>query len=198
MATTHGPHILVFDVEATGGNVMEHQIVAVGAALIDVVSARTVWAEQRFVRRALLTAWEPRCQIEFWSTPQAQAVLCLTDAPDALDFEELAAWVAGTIRTAYDASSGVLELATDNPVFDGTFLDVLLTRHGLRPLKYTIEGRYLSVLDTDSFETGVTAARRPQKLDLKVDAPPHDHMPAHDAVHIGMRHIAVLAAVQGV
>jgi len=192
--------LMVLDVEATGGDILKHQVVAVGFALVDLRTRRLLANEERVVAAAYLTSWEPRCVSEFWSKHAgAQALLAATRTGRGVAPAEVAAWLHAAVVGAHAAATAegcTLLLGSDNLSFDLGFLDVLLSRHDLPSCKHSVDSVYLGERDVDSYADGAQEALG-RGIDVDTsDLPPHDHWPKNDAAHTALHHAALCALVE--
>lgn len=212
--------VLAFDIERSGGRVMDDTI-AIGASVVD-----EHFHELDFLflpayypqNTRCPTKFEPRCWNEFWVKHQPTlATLEYKGQLSKHQREEEMIKEFHAFRAKWEAyadAKGIeYLLVSDNPIFDGGFINDLLYKHmpNVLPIPYRASTqKYDSFLDTHSEQRGLLFSVDPshtknwgvtRRIGEIYDVPAvkkrHDHNPANDAYTIAHEQQVLFAIQEG-
>lgn len=197
--------VLAFDIERSGARA-EHDTIGIGASVV-LPDFREV--DHLFLPGflPLETTWEKRCYDEFWSKNldvlnkikyQGTLTKRQRQREMVVTFQQFRAkW-----EIKCHAHGAKLHLVSDNNVYDGGFINVLIEEHTKQlPIPYSASEpqRYGAFFETHSEQRGLLAVVDPsftknwgftKRIEELYDVPPfphdysHDHDPRHDAYTI--------------
>lgn len=205
-------HIIALDIEASGQNVWENDVLAIGGAVVSVCEGTIVssfFAVHESVSTipsppAILPRWDPATFTGFWMNPEKGAgqmpitrLQALAASTTPATHAEMANALAAWLRNAFSRFPDAV-IVVDTVSFDTTFLNVLLARYTDMDNLLYARGKYRVVRDLTSWAYGLTGRSFARAKGGAVDqacarlgiTPPdssmHDHNPMHDAVYIGL------------
>lgn len=194
--------VLAFDIERSGGT-SEHDTLAIGASVVD--------SELRELDHLFLPAYFPgetrfesRCYREFWSKNLDILAQLQYKGPKSREEREAEMIIEFMqFRNKWEQHceqhGKKLELVTDNNVYDGGFINLLIYKHlpSQLPIPYSTTGKYSPFFETHSQQRGLLlaldpnfksdwglSARLEQLFALPSPSEKHDHLPHHDACTI--------------
>jgi hypothetical protein len=200
-------HVVAIDVEATGGNVLEHWMPEFAGSLWRVGDQSPSKTFYRCLEAPPGTTWCPATREQFWEnkekgfdgkTPlealtERQKASKLCDPIEAM--HEFVAWMR--VIEASKADDDEVMIVFDTTGFDAAWMAVYLARAGYAGLE-TIFGQYRPLRDTNSFYFGMGWNMRKwgsegvalealgvKELPQWVTQYAHNHDPQSDANEIG-------------
>lgn len=201
--------IYSIDVETTGSNLEQNELVAYGYCVGDFEG--NVLEKGRFSFEFDEKKCEPRCMEEYWSRPLQKEQL-KQFKEDALDPKVAMEKVVQTLDK-YEKDNNVTIL-TDNPAFDIAYTNIYLNRYTKRPiLQYSVRKVCDSKCDGDSeisyrgvydiLELAIEHSPKKfifnaHKIKTAIDeissgqGPKHDHWPENDAEYNYRKCLAII------
>jgi hypothetical protein len=187
--------VLAFDIERSGP-CRTHDTIAIGASVLD----------SSFLERATLllkgynketVVFDARCWREFWCT-KANVLehLAYKGGKTKREREREMIEEFHTFRITWENIAALegcrLVLASDNPVFDGGYINDLMAKHmpyGTLPIPYTASRpqQYTHLVSVDDVRDGMSMLMKKTILDtynIPVKAKLHTHTPDCDAYSI--------------
>jgi hypothetical protein len=208
--SVQGPLVLAFDIERSGGGGV-HETIAIGASVLDATFREldTLFLPCYFPPGSSEpSVFEKRCWDEFWcSNKDVLDKLVYTGGlcKAARQTEMIEAFQAFRVKweaKALQETQTMLILASDNPVFDGGYINSLIGAHlpsGTLPIPYTatfpqayrpfvgvhdMQGGMLMAIDPARTDSWGHSCRVAQLYGLPPARKKHTHLPDEDAYTI--------------
>jgi hypothetical protein len=210
--------VLAFDIERSGSG-SDHQTIAIGAS---VVTEEFEELDSLFLPMysRTNTRFEPRCFDEFWSKHLdiLEKLRYVEQGSNASteEIEHLAVTKFQDFRRKWETyaekNEMKLELVTDNNVYDGGYMNTLISKYTKDlTIPYSTSQKYSPFWDVFSQQRGLLMVVDPEfkgdwgiskRIAELYDIPPmtlyeHDHLPHHDAYTIGFDQQVLLGIRDG-
>jgi hypothetical protein len=217
--TYKGPIVLAPDIEMSGNNPQEYDLLGLGISIVD--------GDRKEIEKHFFpcyfpknTKFEPKCWDEFWSKhPKKLEELIYTGNKKKNDRIKEIIIEFQSIRKKWEDISTELGydyyLVSDNNVFDGGIINYFIVNYTKdMPIPYTAsKGEYSSFYETSSLLKGFLLSvdsknslkknwgffkRINELYDIPEKEKQHDHNPANDAYTIAYEFQSILAIAKGI